>query len=319
MNDNAPDPSSPPSRSELLLGAAVVLVIVAALAVVAYRLRNADTPPSGGARPGFSDVRPSIASTSSDGRSRESSVRHTSVRSGTAAGPRVLVLADSVAVESPSQWIPYTGWAHDLVGFEPVFPRSPTGRPMTMPKSTSALKFLDPWLAENPHAAPIILWNFGLQDAQRMNAPTDPCAVPLEVFADNLRLIGRRLLATGARVYWISATPVGERPVLLMAHDDEPMRNVYFLNADVREYNAAAAGVMDELGIPVIDLHAFSLNEIGTGQLRDAVGWTHEGSRLQAEFIAARLNADLALDPLPAASAQGRPETQPPVDGTHSE
>lgn len=87
------------------------------------------------------------------------------------------------------------------------------------------------WLRGGPWS--MIVFNFGLHD---MNARVSP-----EQHADNLRQIVRRLKKTGARLMFVSTTPV---PVTIVSYGPEQMVG----------YRNAARAVMAEARIPVLEL-----------------------------------------------------------------
>lgn len=193
--------------------------------------------------------------------------------------PHVLVIGDSVAIYKGP--LNVEGWANSLEPFRVTMsPNAGTSR--------STRQFVEQWLVP----ADIILWNNGIHDTRRPNAHGRPNTVPVDEYRNNLLAVGRRLLETGARVYWINTTPVspafGKAPDVMGINPD-----------DIVVYNAIARSVMKELGIPVIDLNRFCRHKLGLYNLADGVHWKPEASRRQARFIVERLEADLREHPLP--------------------
>ncbi|MDE2994742.1 MAG: SGNH/GDSL hydrolase family protein [Chloroflexota bacterium] len=96
--------------------------------------------------------------------------------------------------------------------------------------------------------ADIIHFNVGLHDIARHDEEGE-CAVPLEEYARNLQAIVERLRAgPPVELVWASTTPV---------LDERHRREKRFIrrDADVRDYNRAAAAVMRELHVAEHDLY----------------------------------------------------------------
>lgn len=113
--------------------------------------------------------------------------------------------------------------------------------------SLYTLASLPRWLAafEKPD---VVHWNNGLHDVGH-NPNRAPVQMPIEVYAANLRFIGRQLRSTGARVVWATTTPV--HPARPFRHDQWAWRN-----SEIDAYNEVARKAMAEQQIPVDDLHA---------------------------------------------------------------
>jgi len=148
-------------------------------------------------------------------------------------------------------------------------------RHVTSPLDRPGIRFIDPiseiwdsragvrdmekWLAMADHFD-VIHFNFGLHDIRRY--VPGQTGVPIEEYAANLEIVGRRFLATGARVIFATTTPV------------VPPTNFDRRPEDVIAYNAAARTVMDRLGIPVNDLWAIGQAAI-TANVTNTFDGTH--------------------------------------------
>jgi hypothetical protein len=70
-----------------------------------------------------------------------------------------------------------------------------------------------------------------------------------QLYEQNLRELVKRLKATGVKLIWASTTPI------------TGMDNIFDLDSEA-EYNDIAAKIMTEQEIPVIDVHAFVLENV---------------------------------------------------------
>lgn len=121
--------------------------------------------------------------------------------------------------------------------------------------SRAGVREMENWLALADHFD-VIHFNFGLHDIRR-HVP-DRTSVPVDEYAANLEIVGRRFLATGARVIFATTTPV------------MPPTNFDRRPEDVLAFNAAAKEVMGRLGIPVNDLWT-----IGQANITNTLDGTH--------------------------------------------
>ena len=134
------------------------------------------------------------------------------------------------------------------------------------------LERIEAWLGDGRWD--VIHINFGLHDMSMDEEGVR--RVPIEQYEQNLRELVRRLKFTGARLVWASTTPVpegaaGRRP------------------GDAAKYNAVAKKIVEENGIPINDLHAFTLPRLKELQQPKNVHFRNEGSRALAEQVAARI------------------------------
>ena len=119
----------------------------------------------------------------------------------------------------------------------------------------------------------VIHFNWGLHDLRIGGDGSRQ--VPLEKYERNLRELVGRLQQTGARLIFASTTPVPEGKT-------NPLR----LNIDVLAYNAAAAKIMQERGIPIDDLYSLAMPQLQTIQLPVNVHYTAEGYNVLAGQVA---------------------------------
>jgi acyl-CoA thioesterase-1 len=124
--------------------------------------------------------------------------------------------------------------------------------------STYSLPRIEGWLAEQKWD--VIQFNWGLQDT----ADATPAA-----YEKNLQELVPKLKATGARLIWATTTP-------------SPF-------ADVAVYNAIAARIMKENGIPVDDLYAAIEPHVAEYRLPQNVHYTEQGYALLARQAAESL------------------------------
>jgi lysophospholipase L1-like esterase len=193
--------------------------------------------------------------------------------------PRVLLIGDSV-----SMW--YTPPVRErLKGIANVH-----RPPVNCHTSRQILAELDGYLGDKKWDA--IHFNCGGHDFSYRNnvtyapPPEGKITVPLDEYQKNLRLIVARLKKTGAKLIWASTTPMSEAY----------MQKGYRLEKDLFAYNAAAAAVMKEEGVPINDLYALAKPN-AEKLLKDGVHFTPEGSEFLAKAVAAAV-----IQELPASS-----------------
>lgn len=138
------------------------------------------------------------------------------------------------------------------------------------------------WLQLEGGAFDVIHFNFGLHDLKHVdpetgknsNDPIHPHQAKLKNYTAQLRSIAQELQTSGAQLIFATTTPVPKGNV-------RPFRDP----EDVVKYNAAAWGIMSELGIPINDLYGFALPRLAEIQQPANVHFTPEGSRLLAERV----------------------------------
>jgi acyl-CoA thioesterase-1 len=179
--------------------------------------------------------------------------------------PRVLLIGDSISIG-------YTVAVRDALKGKANVHRAPTNCGPTI----RGMEQLDQWLGKGRWD--VIHFNFGLHDLKQINGKQQ---VPLDQYDKNLRDLVGRLKKTGAALVWCSTTPVPQT--------SSPPRS----NEDVLKYNAAAKKIMDETGVPIDDLYAFALPQIGKIQRPSNVHFTTEGSAILAKQVAASITEQL--------------------------
>jgi acyl-CoA thioesterase-1 len=187
------------------------------------------------------------------------------------AVPRVLIIGDSISIG-------YTPHVQKLMeGKADVRRIEGNGGP-----SSNGMFLIDAWLGKEKWD--VIHFNFGLHDLKRLDDGKHQ--VPLEAYERYLRLIVQRMKKTGARLIWASTTPVPEGNV-------SPPR----VPADVPMYNAAAARVMKDHGVPINDLYSFALSRLNELQRPVNVHFTDAGSAVLAAEVARALAGDTLYRP----------------------
>ena len=159
--------------------------------------------------------------------------------------PRVLLLGDSIC-SSP-------GYSFGSGGYAPLVAARLRERGITVDHYRASgwttrhfLKLLTD--GELPAGVDMIHFNVGLHDIARQDEAS-ACKVPRDEYARNLRAIVERLRAgPPVELVWASTTPV---------LDERHQREKRFIrrDADVRDYNRAAAAVMRELHVAEHDLY----------------------------------------------------------------
>ena len=190
--------------------------------------------------------------------------------------PRALLLGDSIC-NSP-------GYSFGSGGYAPLVAARLRDRGIAVDNYRASgwstrhfLKLLK--AGELPGGADLIHFNVGLHDIARQDDESE-CAVPRDEYARNLRAIVE-LLRGGPPVelVWASTTPV---------LDDRHRREKRFIrrDADVRDYNRAAATVMQELHVAEHDLYqALTEADVQEAIGPDGVHPTEAGRELLAAAV----------------------------------
>jgi len=182
----------------------------------------------------------------------------------TADLPRVVIVGDSIRMSyAPTVIAQLAGKANV------VSPEANGG------DSSNVLKHLDAWVIEKKPV--VVHFNCGIHDTKKFKA-TGKYQVSPEQYEANLRKIVARIRKeTGAVVLFATTTPILDDRAARTRSD----RDYELLGASVRQYNAIAERVMQELGVPVNDLHA-ALSDPGPEfKLEDLIG--NDGVHLQPE------------------------------------
>lgn len=185
--------------------------------------------------------------------------------------PRVLLIGDSISV---GYTLPVR---RRLEGRANVLRILENGGP-----TSNGVAKIDRWLGDARWD--VIHFNFGLHDLKIQ--PDGTRQVSLEQYAANLRQILERLQQTGAKLIWATTTPVPEGRV-------SPPREP----ADVPRYNAVAARLMTEFGVPTDDLYGLVWPRLAELQMPVNVHFRPEGYEALGEQVASHVAAALGLAP----------------------
>lgn len=181
--------------------------------------------------------------------------------------PRVLLVGDSISIG-------YTLPVRELLKGKANVHRIPTNGGPT----TRGLASMDEWLGDGKWD--VIHFNWGLHDLKYINekgalvdVQQGTQQVPIQEYERNLKALVKRLQQTGAKLIWRSTTPV-------------PDGAAGRVPGDAARYNAVAARIMEEAGIPIDDHYAYCLPRLSQMQRPANVHFTPEGSRLLARQAA---------------------------------
>ncbi len=177
------------------------------------------------------------------------------------ARPNILVIGDSISIAyAPlmEQKLPNYEIVHNLCNAR---------------NSANGVKRIDQWLNQRNHWG-AITFNHGLWDIASWVHETD------KNYARNLHIIAKKIKARTEHPYFVLTTEV---------LPGTPHR----LNSGVLDKNEVALKVMQEEGIPVIDLYTISLGLVNEHVNPTDVHYTEAGSQVLANDIADILNQDL--------------------------
>ncbi len=196
--------------------------------------------------------------------------------------PRVLLIGDSISI------------GYTLPTRKLLEGKANVHRPQAnCGPTTLGLANLDAWLDSGGAGKKwdVIHFNWGLHDlkyqppsGKGLADPKDPTSkqqVPPGEYEKNLRQLVDRLQKTGAKLIWRNTTPVPEG-----ADGRVP--------GDAAKYNAIAAKIMEEKGVPTQDLYRFCQERLAEIQRPANVHFTPEGSQALAEQVAAEIEKALA-------------------------
>lgn len=152
--------------------------------------------------------------------------------------------------------------------------------------SRKVLEHIDTWALEREAA--VVHLNCGLHDLRR-EFGAERRAVEPEEYEANLRAILAHLQENcSARIIWASTTPVNQ----VWHHANKGFDR---LEADVDRYNAIAARVAANAGIPIDDLYSAVMQAGRDAVLRqDGVHFTPAGSALLGTTVARRVESFLS-------------------------
>lgn len=183
--------------------------------------------------------------------------------------PRVLLIGDSISMG-------YTLPVRKLFEGKANVHRVPANGGPT----TTGLAKLDSWLTVNENNKwDVIHFNWGLHD---LKVTKEGNQVSLDEYEKNLRLLVKKLKATGAKLIWATTTPVPAGKL-------NPPRK----NEDVLQYNAIALKIMKDEGIAIDDLYAAVLPKQSDWQRHENVHFTDTGSKALAEIVFKAINQQI--------------------------
>jgi lysophospholipase L1-like esterase len=144
--------------------------------------------------------------------------------------------------------------------------------------TNNGVEKLDSWLGTEKWK--VITFNFGLHDLKIME--NGQHQVSLAQYEKNLDAIAGRLEKTGARLLYVTTTPVPEGKL-------NPPRKP----GDEVLFNDAAVRVMTKHKIPVVDLYGFAEPQLAQIQTPANVHFTKEGSAMLADVVAKAIEEQL--------------------------
>ena len=155
--------------------------------------------------------------------------------------------------------------------------------------SACVMAYLQSRCTPAPPAWSVLLLNCGLHDIrtdpQNSSRQVEPAA-----YAENLNAILHLAALASRRTVWLRTTPVSD------SCHQQLNPEFHRFNADVEHYNQIADRIMDQAGIPKIDLYTFtralSASPASLDSLYcDHVHFVEPVQRLQAAYIAGWLDA----------------------------
>lgn len=149
--------------------------------------------------------------------------------------------------------------------------------------SNNVLKHLDEWVIR--HQPAVVHFNCGIHDTKKFKT-TGRFQVPPDQYEANLRKIVDRIRSqTKATVLFATTTPILDQRAAATRNKAE----YALLEASVEQYNAIAVKVMQELKVPVNDLHAVFPDVASRGEAlaADGVHFTAAGQQALAKAVAA--------------------------------
>jgi acyl-CoA thioesterase-1 len=174
--------------------------------------------------------------------------------------PRVLLIGDSISIG-------YTQPTRKLLEGKANVHRIPANGGPTK----NGVANLKKWLGDGKWD--VIHFNWGIHDLKFM--PDGKRQVEAADYEANLRSLVATLKATGAKLIWASTTPIPEGEL-------NPQRKF----GQVPEYNAIAAKVMTENGVPLNDLNAWMTPRFEELHKPKDLHYTDAGSEHLAQKVA---------------------------------
>ena len=204
--------------------------------------------------------------------------------------PKLFVLGDSISIQ-------YGAFLGKMVA--PVFDYSRKTGEEPQLKDTSAWGlggdngkhtndvrvYIEYMLKDSNWRPDVMLLNAGIHDLTTMDQVTKVKQIPLDLYIKNLTTVLDAMAQRKVPVIWVNTTPVDE------IWCQEQKVEVRHYATDVKAFNDAAAKLMAEKGVPVIDLYSFTSNLGGREVFTDMCHFTESTARLQAAYIAGYLSA----------------------------
>jgi len=195
--------------------------------------------------------------------------------------PRVVLVGDSIRL-----------------GYAPTVEKELAGRAIVLsPKANGGdsghvLKNLDDWvIRQQPD---IVHFNCGIHDTKKSKT-TGQFQVPPQQYEANLRkIVGRIRQETKATVLFATSTPIlDERAAKARSKAEYEL-----LDASIEQYNQIGCKLMEELQVPVDDLHAVLPDAKTRARLMtaDGVHFVPEGSQLLGKAVAAMIAQHLPAE-----------------------
>lgn len=195
--------------------------------------------------------------------------------------PKLYVIGDSISIHYGPYLQSYLKGHMEYSrkeGFEEAFLNLDAPQGDSGGDSSAVLSFLKAKTRSGGIDADFLLLNCGLHDIK-----TDPRTgrkqVPLSQYEQNLRAIVKAVGNSRPKLLWIRTTLFDD------AIHNRSGVGFYRYIADCIEYNRVADRVMEENGIPIIDLCAFTL-DLGPDIYCDHVHFTEAVREKQAAYIA---------------------------------
>lgn len=147
--------------------------------------------------------------------------------------------------------------------------------------SRMVVSYLKELSIDSTFSTDYLLVNCGLHDI-KTNTKTGKKAIPAKEYEHNLKEIIDLSHKMKVHLVWVNTTPVVDS-----IHNSR-MPAFHRYNKDVLKYNKIARNIMDQAGVPVIDLYQFTSKFIPEGY-HDHVHYKEEIREKQADFIAGNL------------------------------
>ena len=198
--------------------------------------------------------------------------------------PNVLIIGDSISIG-------YTiSVRKELAGKANVFrPMAREGKgPENSAGTTNGVKKIDGWLKGRKWD--VIHFNFGLHDLKHVNPKnggnsskaSDPYQADMEQYAKNLEEIVGKMEKTGAKLIFVTTTPVAPGTTNPLREVDGPVR-----------YNKAALEIMKKHNIEVNDLFTSVSTDLEKVQLPKNVHFNKDGNALMSKQVAGAISGAL--------------------------